>query len=299
MNSSIYKNKIKTSIIFCLIFALVSIFVYYICNWTGYGEFALTFALGFSLLSSLISYWFSASIVLKINKAIPADAALHNEAYTALRRVCYNAGIPEPKLYIMNDPSPNAFATGRNPKNAVVCLTTGLVNKLDYYQLEGVIAHEVAHIKNYDILLSTVASVMIGMIIMVCDILQRSFFFRSFRNDSDDSSTGVIAGIISLIIIIITPIAGQLLRLCLSRNREYLADSTGASFTGNPEGLASALIAISEYSQPLKYASEATANMFISDPMYANSKKKRLNLFSTHPPIEERVERLRDMKYNY
>ena len=274
MNSSIYKNKIKTSIIFCLIFALVSIFVYYICNWTGYGEFALTFALGFSLLSSLISYWFSASIVLKINKAIPADAALHNEAYTALRRVCYNAGIPEPKLYIMNDPSPNAFATGRNPKNAVVCLTTGL-------------------------LLSTVASVMIGMIIMVCDILQRSFFFRSFRNDSDDSSTGVIAGIISLIIIIITPIAGQLLRLCLSRNREYLADSTGASFTGNPEGLASALIAISEYSQPLKYASEATANMFISDPMYANSKKKRLNLFSTHPPIEERVERLRDMKYNY
>ena len=229
-----------------------------------------------------------------MNRAYPADPVIHRIAFDALNRVCTSAQIETPKLYVMNDSSPNAFATGRNPKNAVVCLTTGLIEKLDYYQLEGVIAHEVAHIKNYDILLSTIASVMIGVIILASDLWTRSLWFTSSRSRNNDNSGSNIFAIIGLIFVIIAPIAGQLLRLSLSRNREYLADSTGASFTGNPEGLASALEIIGGDEIPLKHASNATANMFISDPMYVTRKVR--SLFSTHPPIAERIRRLREYK---
>lgn len=290
MHFGIVLNRIKTAIIIGIIFSLLSIVVYYISYALGFGKYAIVISLGISTLTSFFSYWNSDKIVIKMNRAYPADPIIHREAFDALNRVCTSAQIETPKLYVMNDTSPNAFATGRNPKNAVVCLTTGLIEKLDYYQLEGVIAHEVSHIKNYDILLSTVASVMIGVIIMASDLWSRSMWFSSRRRSDDDSGNGIFA-IIGLLFIIIAPIAGQLLRLSLSRNREYLADSTGASFTGNPEGLASALEIIGGANTPLKTASKATANMFICDPMYLT--KKVSNLFSTHPPISERVRRLR------
>lgn len=298
MQNIINQNKFKTALIVAIIFAILSLVVYFICNLAGIGEYAVTVALLFSTISSFVSYWFSAKIVLKMNKAKPADPSLHADAFNALRRVCASAGIEMPALYVMDDPSPNAFATGRGPKNAVVCVTTGLLNKLEYYQLEGVIAHEVAHITNYDILLSTIASVMIGMVIMISDIWMRSRWLGG-RNSDDDNSSGNILALIGIIFMILAPFAGQMLRFALSRNREYLADATGAKYTGNPEGLASALEIISGADIGVRYASDATASMFISDPMVGlKSKKKKGNLFSTHPPIEERVRALRDMKYN-
>lgn len=294
MRFGIVLNRIKTAIIIGIIFSLLSVVVYYISYALGFGKYAIVISLCISTLTSFFSYWNSDKIVLKMNRAYPADPVIHRIAFDALNRVCTSAQIETPKLYVMNDSSPNAFATGRNPKNAVVCLTTGLIEKLDYYQLEGVIAHEVAHIKNYDILLSTIASVMIGVIILASDLWTRSLWFTSSRRRNNDNSGSNIFAIIGLIFVIIAPIAGQLLRLSLSRNREYLADSTGASFTGNPEGLASALEIIGGDEIPLKHASNATANMFISDPMYVTRKVR--SLFSTHPPIAERIRRLREYK---
>jgi len=232
-----------------------------------------------------------------MNHARPADGIEHRQVSNALEGVCIAAGIKTPKLYVMDDPSPNAFATGRNPNHAVVCVTTGLLQKLDYYQLEGVLAHEVAHIKNYDILLSTIASVMIGVVIMISDIWSRSFWYRgSRRSDNEKGGANAIIMLIGLVFIILAPIAGQIMKFALSRNREYLADATAVEFTRNPEGLATALEVIGGISQPVRRASSATASMYISDPIKAANGKRTSNLFSTHPPIEKRVEAIRNLK---
>lgn len=299
MFKDIYKNKFKTAVILTVIFIFLSVVVYYISYALGYGEYAVTIAVGISLLTSLTSYWNSDKIVLSMNKARPADEIEHRKVANALEGVCIAAGIDVPKLYVMDDASPNAFATGRNPKHAVVCVTTGLLEKLDYYQLEGVLAHEVAHIKNYDILLSTVASVTIGIVIMISDIWSRSFWYRSARtrnSDNDKNGANGILMIIGLVFIILAPIAGQLMKMALSRNREYLADATAIEFTRNPEGLATALEVIGGVSRPVKNAGSATASMYISDPLKAVDKKSISNLFSTHPPIEKRVEAIRNLR---
>ncbi len=298
MYASIFKNKFKTAVIVAAIFVLLSVVVYYISYALGYGRYAIVIALGFSLVTSIASYWNSDKVVIAINHAHPADDAQYSEVRGALQRVCHAADIPVPKLYVMDDPSPNAFATGRNPKHAAVCVTTGLVSSLDYYQIEGVIAHEAAHIRNYDILLSTVASVMIGAVIMISDIWSRSLFFggRRSRNDEKDGANGILM-IIGLVFVILAPIAGQLLRLALSRSREYLADATAVEFTHNPEGLATALETIGGIAQPVRCANSATANMYISDPILAANGRRGMSLFATHPPIEKRVEAIRNMEY--
>lgn len=297
MFKDIYKNKIKTALIIAAIFALLSVIVYYISYALGYGEYAVTIALAISLLTSVVSYWNSDKIVLSMNHARPADAIQHKQLANALEGVCIAAGIKMPGLYVMNDPSPNAFATGRNPNHAVVCVTTGLLQKLDYYQLEGVLAHEVAHIKNYDILLSTIASVMIGVVIMISDIWSRSFWYRgSRRSDNEKGGANAILMIVGLVFIILAPIAGQIMKFALSRNREYLADATAVEFTRNPEGLATALEVIGGISQPVRGASSATASMYISDPIKMANGKRNTNLFSTHPPIEKRVEAIRNLR---
>ncbi len=296
MQLQIIGNKIKTTLIIGLIFLLLAVVVYFVSCWLGYTRYALVIAVGLSVITSIISYWNCSKIVLKMNRAQPADPSMYQDAHAALKRVCFNAEIDIPKLYIMNDSSPNAFATGRSPKDAVVCLTTGLVDKLDYYQLEGVIAHEVAHIKNYDILLSTIASVMIGAVIMASDVWSRSLWFSSSRRNRQENSNKSFMAIIGIVFIILSPIAAQLLRFALSRNREYLADSSGASYTGNPEGLASALEVIAGDEVSMENFSKATASMFISDPLYASNKNIASSLFSTHPPIYDRVRKLRMMK---
>lgn len=299
MFKDIYKNKFKTAVILIAIFIFLSVVVYYISYALGYGEYAVTIAVAISLITSLTSYWNSDKIVLSMNKARPADEIEHRKVANALEGVCIAAGIDVPKLYVMDDPSPNAFATGRNPKHAVVCVTTGLLEKLDYYQLEGVLAHEVAHIKNYDILLSTVASVTIGIVIMISDIWSRSFWYRGVRtrnSDNNKNDSNAILMIIGLVFIILAPIAGQLMKMALSRNREYLADATAIEFTRNPEGLATALEVIGGVTTSLRNAGSATASLYISDPLKAVDKKSISNLFSTHPPIEKRVEAIRNLK---
>lgn len=297
MFKSIRKNKLKTALIVAAIFALLTVVVYYISYALGYGEYAVVIAVTFSLITSIASYWNSDKIVIAMNHAHPADEQQQRYLINALEGVCIAAGIDVPKLYVMDDPSPNAFATGRSPKHSAVCVTTGLLSTLDYYQLEGVLAHEVSHIKNYDILLSTVASVMIGAVIMISDIWSRSFWYGSRRRNSDNEkgSANAIMMIVGLVFIILAPVAGQLMRLALSRNREYLADATAVQLTRNPEGLATALEVIGGINEPVRCASTATANMYISDPILA-ANGRTSNLFATHPPIQKRIDAIRNLE---
>ena len=206
----------------------------------------------------------------------------------------------KPRLYVVDDPQPNAFATGRNPQNAVICVTTGLLEKLDYYELEGVIAHEVSHIKNYDIRLSCIVSVMVGFIVMLADMFSRALFWGGLDrdNDSDSKANGILM-IIGLIFLIISPIFGSLMQLALSRKREFLADSTAAELTRNPDGLISALEKLDNDPNQLKTANSATANMYIVNPFKKDTKegkKRTTSIWSTHPSTQDRIENLRNLR---
>lgn len=281
-------NKIHSFVIVSLFTVFVTVIIYFICMAFELGPMSVVIALMFSFFSSYISYYNSDKIVLSMNGARPASEKEDKILTNILNDLCIASGLPMPKLYIIDDPSPNAFATGRNPKNAVICFTTGIIEKLNREELEGVMAHELSHIKNYDILLSTVVSIFVGMVVMLSDILLRSRLLRS-RSNSDNKSGGLIM-LVGLVLLILSPIFTTLMQLALSRKREYLADSTAIEFTRNPNGLANALKKISEYSNPLKTANKATAHMYISEPY-----KKELNasgLFSTHPPIEKRVDKI-------
>ena len=208
------------------------------------------------------------------------------------------SGLPnKPRLYVVEDAQPNAFATGRNPQNAVICVTTGLLEKLDYYELEGVIAHEMSHIKNYDIRLSCVVSVMVGFIVMLSDLFTRTLFWGGLKdNDSDSKANGLLM-LVGLIFLILSPIFGSLMQLALSRKREFLADSTAVEFTRNPDGLISALEKLENDPNELKSANSATANMYIVNPFKKNGKKKSTNIWSTHPSTSDRIEALRNLKF--
>lgn len=291
MGFAIAKNKIKTGIIVGVIAVLLYLLVYFVADSMGYGNYAVVIAGVISIGTSLLSYWNSAKIALASNGAKKATG--NDEAYirSVVSGICTEAGLPMPELYVIEDNSPNAFATGRNPSHSAVAVTRGLLNTLDQDELRGVLAHEVGHIKNYDILLQTVASIMVGAIIIISDIFSRSLLWGGGRRRSDRNSGNGILAIIGLVLMIFAPIAGQLLRMCLSRNREYLADATAADLTGRPEALASALLKISGNPTPVMLANKATEGMYISDPM-----KKLSNLFSTHPPIEKRVEALYNMR---
>lgn len=289
MFESVKENKIKTSFIVVLFFILISLFVYFLTYLFGEdSQSAFIIATIIASITSILSYYFSDKIVIKANHAREATKDEYLELNEILEALCLGAGIPKPKLYVMDTDSPNAFATGRNPKNAVVCVTTGLLKKLDKYELEGVIAHELSHIKNYDILLSTVATVMVGGISIIADSISRGFF-RS--NDDDEKGNGIMM-VIGLIFIVLAPLFSQLLQLALSRNREYLADSSAVSITRNKDGLISALKKISSDQTIVKTASKASASMYIADPF---KRKERDSLFSTHPSTINRIKKLENI----
>lgn len=295
MKASVFSNKLKTALIVALITALLYLVVYFIAYAMGWGEYAIVIAGVISIMSSVFSYWNSDKMVIKMSGAHEATGDDLRILQSTVAPLADRAGVPMPKLYVVEDSSPNAFATGRNPSHSAIAATRGLLNMMTPDELSGVLAHEMGHIKNYDILLQTVASVMIGAVIIISDMFSRSLWWggaRRRRDSDSDGGAGILA-LLGLIFIIIAPIAGQLLRMALSRNREYLADATSASLTGNPRGLASALSKLGANSQPVRNASSATEGMYISDPM-----KKRnafSNLFSTHPPIEKRIEALYNM----
>ena len=297
MFEDIKKNKINTSLIDLLFLSFNAVIVYYICMALDLGELSIIIAMIFAIVSTWGSYYYSDKIVLKLNNARPATREEDLKLVNILDSLVISAGLPEkPQLYVIEDAQPNAFATGRNPKHAVICVTTGLLEKLDYYELEGVLAHEMSHIKNYDILLSAVVSVMVGFVVILSDWFTRISFYggRRGRDGDNDNNGNAIIMLIGLIFLILAPIFGQLMQLAISRKREFLADATAIEFTRNPDGLISALEKISADPNELKVANKATENMYIANPF--RNKKKSSDLWSTHPSTEARIEALRNLK---
>lgn len=301
MFENIRKNKIESGIIVTIFLIVITLIVYYICHALRLGSFSIVIALIFSIASAWGSYYYSDKIVLSLNHARPATKEEDLKIVNILDALMVTSGLSEkPRLYVTDDPQPNAFATGRNPENAVICVTTGLLEKLNYYELEGVIAHELSHIKNYDIRLSCIVSVMVGFIVMVADMFSRVLFWGGLDNDGDSDNKGnAILMLLGLIFLILSPIFGSLMQLALSRKREFLADATAVEFTRNPDGLISALEKLESDSNQLATANSATANMFIVNPFKKNTKegkKKSSNLWSTHPSTEDRIEALRNLR---
>lgn len=297
MFEDIKKNKIKSWFIVLLFLAFIAVIVYYICMALDLGELSIIIAMIFAIVSTWGSYYYSDKIVLKLNNARPATREEDLKLVNILDSLVISAGLPKkPQLYVIEDAQPNAFATGRNPKHAVICVTTGLLEKLDYYELEGVLAHEMSHIKNYDILLSAVVSVMVGFVVILSDWFTRISFYggRRGRDGDNDNNGNAIIMLIGLIFLILAPIFGQLMQLAISRKREFLADATAIEFTRNPDGLISALEKISADPNELKVANKATENMYIANPF--RNKKKSSDLWSTHPSTEARIEALRNLK---
>ena len=300
MFESIKRNKLESGIIVAIFIVVITLIVYYICNALDLGILSIVIALIFSIASAWGSYYYSDKIVLSLNKARPASKEEDQKLVNILDALMLASGLPvKPRLYVVDDAQANAFATGRNPQNAVICVTTGLLEKLDYYELEGVIAHEMSHIKNYDIRLSCVVSVMVGFVVMLSDLFSRLLFWGGIKdNDSDSKANGILM-IIGLIFLILSPIFGSLMQLALSRKREFLADSTAVEFTRNPDGLISALQKLENDPNQLETANSATANMYIVNPFRKNTKegkKKTSSIWSTHPSTEDRIEALRNLR---
>lgn len=293
--SQISANKIRTYVIIFLFIVLITGFFLLIGQYfqSPGGYFFIGFT--FSLLSSIGSYFYADKIVLWTTGAKAAEKKDYFNFYTVAENLSIADGLPLPKLYVIEDPSPNAFATGRDPKHAVICVTTGLLELMDRSELEGVIAHELSHVKNYDILLSTMVAVLVGTVALISDWIIRSLWWG--RSDNDDrKGNNPIMFIFLILGLILGPIIATLIQLAISRKREYLADATGSLLTRYPDGLAKALEKIATYPRSMRTATSSTAHLFIANPFKKQKKGSWLiNLFSTHPPIEERIRILKSM----
>lgn len=296
--SHISSNKRKTAILIG-VFLILIIALGFVFSQAYQEPGILYFAVGFSVFYSLISYYFSSNITLALSKAKEVDHASAPELYKLVENLAITAGLPTPKIYIIDDTALNAFATGRNPEKAVVVFTTGILEKLTKQELEGVVAHELSHIGNYDIRLMTLVVVLVGILTLLADFFLRVSFFggRGRRSSEGGGQIQAIAMIAGIVLAILSPIIAALIQLAISRKREYLADASGALLTRYPEGLASALQKISADQEPLEAANKATAHLYIANPL-----KNRhggvgwfSGLFNTHPPVEERIKRLREM----
>lgn len=294
--TEISKNK-TYSVLLILVFLLLIIGLGFVFAQVYGAPEILIFAVLFSSVSSFISYFFSDKITLAISGAKEIDLKQNQELYQIVENLTIAGGLPMPRVYIIEDTAMNAFATGRNPKNAVVCVTTGLLSRLNRTELEGVLAHELSHIGNYDIRFMTLVVVMVGVITLLADWMLRFSMFGGRRKSDNDSGNAIFL-IIGIVLAILTPIIATLIKLAVSRKREFLADSSGALLTRYPEGLASALEKISQDTEPLEAANKATAHLYIANPLKNQGNKTTgwfANLFNTHPPIEERIKLLREM----
>jgi heat shock protein HtpX len=284
------KNVTKTWLLMTVFFVILILFGWFFSAYYGNPDILYIFVI-FSILMNFISYWYSDKIVLKLAGAKLAKKEEYFDLYTSVENLAITAGLPMPKVYVVNDPAPNAFATGRDKNHAVVCATTGLLAILNKTELEGVLAHELSHIGNRDMLLSTVVVVLAGFISIVSDIFRRNLFFGFGRNRDNEEGGGLLV-LVGIIVSILAPISALLIQLAISRKREYLADASGALLTRYPEGLADALRKISQYSQPMMHQSSAIAHLYIADPRGSRFAKRITGLFATHPPIEERIKAL-------
>jgi len=297
MNSSLYtekeKNVRRTWAIF-IVFLIVVIGVGWIFAQALQDSSILYVAVIFSFLMNFFGYWYSDKLVLSMAGAKPVLAENNPELYRIVENLAITAGLPTPKIYLVPETAPNAFATGRNAEHAAIALTEGLLNKLDRSELEGVLAHELAHVGNRDILVGTVAVVLAGFIAILSDFFMRMNFSRS--GDDDNGKAGAIFMVAAVVLSILAPIAAKLLRLSISRKREFLADSTGALLTRYPEGLARALEKISASSIQMRAANNSTAHLWVDDPFKGKNKTSFWHkIFMTHPPVEERIKALRGM----
>jgi len=292
MYEHISSNLWRSRVLIVLFVAILAGMGYLFAEVTGYPEI-LPLAVVFAILSAIGSYYYSDKIVIAMSRARPATREEYAHLVNSVEGLALAAGIPVPRIYVIDDTAPNAFATGRDPKHAVIAITTGLLQKLNRVELEGVIAHEMAHVKDYDIRLMTLVAVLAGTVVLLSDWMMRSFWWGGGRRQRQNGG-GLIVLLIALIAAILAPIVATLIQLAISRRREFLADAQGAMLTRYPEGLASALEKIAADTEPLEVANKATAHMYIVNPL--KDIGGTLNsLFSTHPPIEERVRRLREM----
>lgn len=287
-------SNIRKTWVLVLVFALVVIGLGWFLSYYFGDPSILYIAVIFALFMNVGSYWFSHKIVVSISGAKEAGPE-HREISNMLENLAISQGMQKPKLYIIQDSVPNAFATGRNEKHAVVAVTTGLVSLLDQNELEGVLAHELAHIKNKDMLLSTMVVVLVGFVSLIADMFLRGMIFGGGGGDRDNKAGGILM-IVGIILVILSPIIAQLIHFAISRKREFMADATGALMTRYPEGLAGALQKIEGYAQTrggvMKRANHAMAHMYISNPFGAKAKRGWNKMWSTHPPTEDRVKAL-------
>lgn len=272
---------------------------YVMAQGLGYGPEIIGFALIFSGVMSFASYWYSDKMILAISGAKEANRNDYFDFYTVAENLAQSVRMPMPKLYVIEDSAPNAFATGRDPKHAVVVATTGLLSKLDRSEIEGVVAHELSHVQNYDIRLMSIVSILAGMIVLLSDwLLRMSFWGGSGKNKREGGgSLQAIMAVAAIVLALLSPLIAQLIKLAVSRKREYLADASGVAMTKNPEGLARALEKISRDHEPLEVANKATAHLYIASPLKdaKGSTSWFSSLFMTHPPVEERIRILRSM----
>ena len=298
MYEDIRNNKIKTGIIVTFFAIIIGLAIYAICYIFDMQEYAVIIAGVIAIISTITTYYNCDKVVLRSVNAREATREEYLKLNNILDALMVSAGLSKkPDLYVIDSMQPNAFATGRDPDHSVICVTQGLLNKLDYYELEGVIAHELSHIRNYDIRLSAVISVMAGFVVILSDIFLRGFIRPSRKNsDSEGGSFKLILAIIGLILLILSPIISSLIQLAVSRRREFLADASAVELTRNPDGLISALVKISQDDSSLDVASKSNAFMYIENPYTEKRQSKVSNLFSTHPTVEDRVNALKNLK---
>lgn len=296
--AQIASNK-RNSLFLMLLFTLVITLLGWVAGeMTGMGTGLIFFAFMFAIFSAWIGYYNSDKMVLAISGARQVDLGVNRELYHLVENLCIATGLPIPKVYVIEDSAPNAFATGRDPEHAVICVTTGLLQKLDKREIEGVLAHELAHIQNFDIRFMMLVTVMVGVIALLSDMMLRWTLWggrgRRRNNDNGGGQLQLIFLLAGLVLAILAPIIAALIKMAISRKREYLADASAALMTRYPEGLARALEKISSDTDPLEAANKATAHLYIDNPLKEH-KSWLNNMFSTHPPAGERIKRLRAM----
>lgn len=278
------------------IFAVVILLLGWIFGqYTGSAEAGIIVAAIIATAMALFGYFKGDAVALATSGAKQIQKRDLPELYLLVENLTIAEGMPMPKVYVINDPSPNAFATGRDPAHASLAVTTGLIQIMDKLELEGVVAHELAHIKNYDIRTMTVVIVLVGVILLLSDWLMRTFLFNRHDRNSESGQLALFLFVAGLALAVLSPLIAELIKLSVSRSREYLADASSALMTRYPEGLARALEKIAQYDRPLKKASHATAHLYIANPFDPHVTKKFESFFSTHPPIMQRIEKLRKM----
>jgi len=302
VNEQIARNKRRT---FLMLFGFVVIIVLAataIVLLFGGGWVGVIISFVFAIALAWGSYFNSDKIAIAASRAKPADESEYRRYHNLVEGLCIAAGLPKPRLYVVDDPAPNAFATGRNPKHAALAVTTGLLEVMNRVELEGVIAHELSHVKNYDILVTTIAVTAVGTIALISDIGLRFAFWGGMSdrrdNNGDSGPLGAVIAIASLAVLMLAPFAGYLMQMAMSRNREYLADASGVQLTRYPPGLISALEKLRDDHAVVHHATKATAQMWIEQPLETDKQKpgsKFNNLFDTHPPLEDRIKRLQEM----